>query len=87
MLRRRVDDAPLLQLFKDLELPSVPVRDQFINAEDTTPEMVAWTVRQRARGPTPPAVSTVQRVEVGMKTEDEAGVEALGRRVGGADPT
>ena len=80
-IRRRqskVDGAStILRFFKDLELPSVPVRDQIINPGDGTPEMVAWTTRLRARGPTPPAVSPVPWVEVGMKTEDGAGVEAL----------
>ena len=68
--------STVARFFKDLELPAVPVRDQVLNAEDGTPEMIAWTIRQRARGTTPPAVST-PRVEAGTKTEDEAGLEAV----------
>ena len=68
--------STVARFFKDLELPAVPARDQLLNAEDGTPEMIAWTIRQRARGPSPSALPT-PRVEVATKTEDAAGIEAL----------
>jgi len=67
--------STIVRLVKDLELPTVPVRDMPINAADGTPEMIAWTTRLHARGSTPPAVS-LPRVEVGTKTEDGAGLDA-----------
>ena len=67
--------STVTRFFKDLELPAVPVRDQVLNAEDGTPEMICWTTRLYARGSTPQAVSA-PRVEVATKTEDAVGMEA-----------
>jgi len=65
--------ASIEQVVKQVELPAPPWRDVVLDFADGTGEALVATVRMRASGAQPPAVSP-PRVEIRTKTEDGAGL-------------